>query len=329
MITCCVRSGYSNPQESIRPAALRGTAVAQLIHDERSRQRLGPFVTATRMGGGRTALAAIAVSAPQRAERGHDGCGDKGKRACVGSLPGFRVRPGQLGVAPSGELAPLPFFMRGPDRQADKLNSPRFSDRLLPVSSSKQVMTQMAGSTEYDPEYAVIEAIQEGDHDAFREFLERQDRWVRGIVFAVLGNRRRLDDVVQQVWTTVWERIGDLRDVRVWRSWLYRLVRNAAVDAGRDTTRSRQLATKLADDTRPTHAVSTPPDEMTASEQQRAVLDAIEALPAMYREPFTLRHLEGWSYAQIGELLDLPVDTVETRLVRARRRLRNALAGKV
>ena len=54
-----------------------------------------------------------------------------------------------------------------------------------------------------------------------------------------------------------------------------------------------------------------------------------ELLPAIYREPFVLRHLEDWSYAEIGEVLGLSVDTVETRLVRARRLLREMLQGKV
>ena len=64
-------------------------------------------------------------------------------------------------------------------------------------------------------------------------------------------------------------------------------------------------------------------------ELRAELLQAIEALPALYREPFVLRHLEDWSYAQIGELLGLPTETVETRLVRARRLLREALRGTV
>ena len=73
----------------------------------------------------------------------------------------------------------------------------------------------------------------------------------------------------------------------------------------------------------------TPPDELIGEEQRNLVLDAVQSLPALYREPFVLRHLEDWSYREIGELLELPVDTVETRLVRARRLLREMLQGKV
>ena len=59
------------------------------------------------------------------------------------------------------------------------------------------------------------------------------------------------------------------------------------------------------------------------------MLESIAALPEIYREPFVLKHMEDLSYKEIGELLGLPSDTVETRLVRARRLLREQLAGKV
>ena len=59
------------------------------------------------------------------------------------------------------------------------------------------------------------------------------------------------------------------------------------------------------------------------------MLAAIQSLPALYREPFVLRHLSGWSYAEIAEVMGMPVDSVETRLVRARRLLRASLKDKV
>ena len=58
------------------------------------------------------------------------------------------------------------------------------------------------------------------------------------------------------------------------------------------------------------------------------MMAVIEKLPVLYREPFVLRHLNGWSYREIADVLDMPVDSVETRLVRARRMLRNSLSRK-
>ncbi len=183
-------------------------------------------------------------------------------------------------------------------------------------------------SDDDDRDQPLIEAIQRGDRFAFEELVRRHGSWVRSVVFGVLGSRDVVDDVVQQVWTTVWRRIAELRDTRRWRPWLYSLSRNAALDAGRQLTRRReQMRSMLAEAPRRSGLATAAASDL--SEQHAEVLEAIESLPALYREPFVLRHVNGWSYKEIAGVMNLPVDTVETRLVRARRRLREMLRGKL
>lgn len=181
----------------------------------------------------------------------------------------------------------------------------------------------------FDAEEPVIDAIRQGDSHAFCELVRRQNRFVRSIVVGVLGPTDRVDDVTQQVWTAVWERIGKLRDARRWRSWLYRLARNAAIDAGRDLTRRRNRSEQMTREPVQTEDHQTPASEAAGNEEHQRVLGAITALPALYREPFVLRHLNGWSYAEIAEVMGMPVNSVETRLVRARRLLREALKDRI
>ena len=184
-------------------------------------------------------------------------------------------------------------------------------------------------TAEYDADIPVIEAIQQGDRDAFADFVWAHDRWVRGMVLGVLGDRDAVDDVAQQVWVAVWMRIGELRDTRRWRPWLYRLAHNAAIDAHRARVRRRSAVGQAPIAVRSEGAAPTPPQELSEAERRRAVTEAIQALPALYREPFVLRHLLDWSYREIAAAMDMPVDMVETRLVRARRMLRETLDGKV
>jgi RNA polymerase sigma-70 factor (ECF subfamily) len=182
---------------------------------------------------------------------------------------------------------------------------------------------------DYDADQPVVEAIREGDKFAFEDLVRRHGAWVRSVVFGVLGDRDYVDDVVQQVWTTVWRRVGDLKDTRRWRSWLYRLTRNAALDTGRDVTRRREQLRSLLAEARPESGASPSLAHQDRTEHYGAVLDAIKALPALYREPFVLRHVNGWSYREIAGVMEMPVDSIETRLVRARRMLREALKGKL
>ena len=175
----------------------------------------------------------------------------------------------------------------------------------------------------------LVEAAQRGERGALDAFVRRHDRWVRGVVYSNLGNASIVDDVVQHVWTNVWQQIGTLVDSQRWRGWLYRMAKNAAIDAGQKAARIRRRTNPLLSDDVAAAGEATPLRGAIQSEQLRTVLDAVAGLPVIYREPFVLRHIEDWSYEQIGEALSLPVDTVETRLVRARRLLREALAGRV
>ena len=186
----------------------------------------------------------------------------------------------------------------------------------------------LAECESYDAELPVIEAVRAGDRYAFGELVRRHDCWVRGVVYGVLGDRDAVDDVVQQAWTSAWQRIGELLDANRWRPWLYRLARNAAIDAGRDATRRRaRFAALSAGPARADgDAAAKPP--LHEREGHDGVLSAVRALPAIYREPFVLRHVSGWSYAEIAAVMDMPVDSVETRLVRARRILRASLQEK-
>jgi RNA polymerase sigma-70 factor (ECF subfamily) len=183
----------------------------------------------------------------------------------------------------------------------------------------------------FDPDQPLFEALRAGDTEVLAELMQRHGRWVRGVVYAVLGNARDVDDVCQQVWLAVWRRASGLEDAARWRPWLYRMAHNAAIDVGRRTRRQRSLWAVLTAQF-PRGKTAAPnvdaPQRLIVQERYREALRAIEGLPEIYREPFVLRHLEGWTYRQISEALDMPEDTVETRLVRARRLLREVLKDR-
>lgn len=176
----------------------------------------------------------------------------------------------------------------------------------------------------------VVSAARRGDHHATEQLVKEHERWIRSVIFAVLGRGELVDDVAQQVWTRVWEKLPTLSRPQNLRSWLYRIARNAAIDAGKHARLQRDAESALQIDPLAPHprASATSTHDAPAGELHGAIMQAIRALPAIYREPFVLRHLQEWSYAEIGEVLSLPVATVETRLVRARRLLRELLADE-
>ena len=182
----------------------------------------------------------------------------------------------------------------------------------------------------HDPDELLFDALRQGDAYALTEVIQKHDSTVRSVVYSVLGKREELEDVVQQVWLTVWRRASSLKEPAHGKTWLYRLARNASIDAGRAMTRRRGFWRQWVDRSPDLPVEPGLIDKpMMLAEQHQTVLEAVENLPAIYREPFVLRHLEDWSYKQISQTLDLTVNTVEVRLVRARRMLREVLAPKL
>lgn len=170
----------------------------------------------------------------------------------------------------------------------------------------------------------------QGDTSAAAGLVREHDRWIRSVIYAVCGRAELVDDIAQQVWAQVWERLDTLRDPERIRSWLYNIARNAAIDASVANRRRQRGMVSLDAGPEPARdRQANPLAAVIADETERFLVDAVQALPAIYREPFVLRHLEDWPYVQIAEVLGLTVESVETRLVRARRLLRDSLKGKV
>ena len=176
----------------------------------------------------------------------------------------------------------------------------------------------------------LVADAQQGDRVAAEELVRAHESWVRSAIYAAVGRPDLIDDIAQQVWLRAWERLNTLENPQQLRSWLYTIARNTAIDYSMAQRRQSRRAASLDDEFgAPDPRQATPDRSGARGELQNVLLRAVQSLPALYREPFVLRHLENWSYAEIGEVLGLPVESVETRLVRARRLLREMLDGKV
>jgi len=196
---------------------------------------------------------------------------------------------------------------------------------------NKDMQTQSTEVTRsYDPDEQLFDALRQGDAYALTEVVQKYDSTVRSVVYSVLGNREEVDDVTQKVWMTVWRRASSLKEPAYGKTWLYRLARNAAIDAGRQITRRRGFWRHWTDGSGKAMVDPGEVDKpMLLEEQHQTVLQAFDNLSVIYREPFMVRRLEDWSYKQISQSLDLTVNTVEVRLVRARRMLREVLGPQL
>jgi len=158
----------------------------------------------------------------------------------------------------------------------------------------------------------LVRDAQRGDREAFAQLYQRFTRMVHGIVLSRIG-RADVDDVVQDVFVTALDRLGDLREPAAFGGWLAAIARHRAVDHGRRTVVTAALA---AD------AVSArDPDRLEAL----AILDAVRSLPDAYRETLMLRLVEGMTGAEIAERTGLTAASVRVNLHRGMKLLREKL----
>jgi RNA polymerase sigma-70 factor (ECF subfamily) len=152
-----------------------------------------------------------------------------------------------------------------------------------------------------------------GDLDAFAQLVERYRAPLIGYVYGLTGQREDSEELAQEAFCRVWEKLPTLRQPDRIVSWLYRIAHNLAVSAAR-----RPAPASLAAD--PPGPAPGRPDP--SGDVHRAVA----ALPEVHRVVVALRHFTGMSHEEIARTLNVPAGTVRSRLSRAYERLRPVLA---
>ena len=155
---------------------------------------------------------------------------------------------------------------------------------------------------------------------------QQHRRWVAAILLAHMPREADLEDLLQDVAIAFVRNAGSLREQSSVRPWLRTVAVNIARTHGRKTrVRKSVLGPTIEQAGEP--AAAGGGDGMPADEreQARVAMELSRNLPDEYREPLLLRAVRGLSYRQIADVLGVPITTVETRLVRARRMLREQI----
>jgi RNA polymerase sigma-70 factor (ECF subfamily) len=177
---------------------------------------------------------------------------------------------------------------------------------------------------------ALVARMRAGDEDAFREFVDAyQDRIVT-VVARVAGSGADAEDLAQETFIKAIRNIHRFEGGSALFTWLYRIAVNTARDflASRRRRPSVPLEGEHGLREDPADPHDTPPDALLRRERQRAVHAALELLPEPFRTTLILRDLEGNSYEEVADILDISIGTVESRIFRARCKLRALLGGE-
>ena len=175
--------------------------------------------------------------------------------------------------------------------------------------------------SDHEPnESMLVCTARRGDKDALQTLLKRNWGWLKSLAYSVLANRQDVDDVMQEICVRVITRIHTLREPERFRAWLAILARNVAIRHHR-----RRLPIVAA--TEELGYVGDPAVDAERKELCDRVLEVVNELPRKYREVFVLAHSGELTYAQMAEVLDVPITTMQIRLVRARQMVRSQIAS--
>ena len=194
-------------------------------------------------------------------------------------------------------------------------------------------MSDLAQSLSWGRDEAeLVHELQAGSDAAFDYLVTYYHAGVFNLVYGILSDRVDAADVTQEVFLRAFRGIRGFRQGSSLKTWLYRIsVRQAlnhrrwcwrhhrqqvSIDAEEE---GRSLALDLKD------SEATPYERFASQETQQAVRAALAHVPALFRSAVILRDLEGLSYEEVAEVLEVSVGTVKSRILRGRRMLKEIL----
>jgi RNA polymerase sigma-70 factor (ECF subfamily) len=169
------------------------------------------------------------------------------------------------------------------------------------------------------------------DRDRFAALISEHLDGLFRTALRLTRNRANAEDLLQETFLRAWRSFHTFQPGTNARAWLYRILMNAHIDAYRRTTREPEVVDQ--DDVDEFYLYSkvqesdefkragNPEDVLLSQLMDADVVGALEALPQTFRAVVVLADIEGFSYKEIAEILDIPIGTVMSRLHRGRRQL--------
>ena len=167
-----------------------------------------------------------------------------------------------------------------------------------------------------DDDAMLVEACLRGDRRAFDELVELYEGPLFSAAYRITGSAEDAMDATQNAFVNAYEKLHTFDPTYRFFSWIYRIVVNQSLNL----VNGRNDQTVLDEDA-PT-ADRGPAEILDTTEAHRHLKRALLELEPHYRTVIVLKHLEGFSYREISELLEIPEKTVKSRLFTARQRLR-------
>lgn len=180
-------------------------------------------------------------------------------------------------------------------------------------------------------ETELIERLKEGDDAAFKIIVEQWQDMVYNTILGIVQNETEAEDLAQDVFIKVFEKIGTFKGDSKFSTWLYRIATTTALDHLRSKKRKKRfgflqsLSGTGGEEKEQLPDFNHPGVSLDNKERATVLFKAIEGLPDNQKAAYTLHKLEGLSYRDVSEVLNTTVSAVESLMSRANQNLRKQL----
>lgn len=168
-----------------------------------------------------------------------------------------------------------------------------------------------------DPDFQLVRDYINGVESAFAKLVNLHKDKVRNLVYITLGEVDYVDDISQDVFISVFNKIKEFRFESKFTTWLYRITVNKCKDYLRKK-KVRSIFTPISE----THYEIAGKFSQENQDIKTIVRKAIDRLPDKLKIPLLLRDIEGLSYKEISDKLECEVGTIKSRIFRARESLK-------
>lgn len=188
-----------------------------------------------------------------------------------------------------------------------------------------------------EPSLELIRRAQRGERDALEQLVISQKQYIYSIAMTIFHNTDDAEDLTQTAFIRLFRSIHQYNGDSKFTTWLYRLV----INLGRDELRSRRrkvpIINPIATDDdeldpvtliRDTNNERDPQASLEHNETRRILEEALAQLDDQYRLTLTMLYFDDMKYADIADILEIPLNTVKSHIRRGKERLREILEGQ-
>jgi RNA polymerase sigma-70 factor, ECF subfamily len=189
------------------------------------------------------------------------------------------------------------------------------------------------------PQRAILDGIDSRVGLTFEELFERYQSMIFNLAYQILGDREEALDVAQEVFLAIYRKMDTFRGESSLKTWIYRIAVRRAANRFRWWNRLRRRGTVSLEEhlsKNPereltwdlTSKAQSPEEALLLQEEREGVKQMLNALPLQQRIAVIMRDIEGLSYEEIAESLNVSLGTIKSRIARGREILKHHLRGR-